>query len=157
MIQIIFSAYPVTPFGNDPGYFYVQSDPLILIQIIFSIQSHLHSVIQIIFSVQSDPLAVIGVGLYCPIKFIGIDPGLLALLDYVSRAHEIEIRPSSVVRRPSIRPSVCGIDYLWSYCMDFFQILVVASPGPYAQTFFFFLRFWSLISCKRARPYIIMI
>ncbi len=30
----------------------------------------------------------------------------LALLDYVSRAHEIEIRPSSV------RPSVCGIDYL---------------------------------------------
>ncbi len=41
----------------------------------------------------------------------------LALLDYVSRAHEIEIRPSSVVRRPSVRrpsvrPSVCGIDYL---------------------------------------------
>ncbi len=40
----------------------------------------------------------------------------LALLDYVSRAHEIEIRPSSV--RPSVRPSVvrrpsvCGIDYL---------------------------------------------
>ncbi len=27
----------------------------------------------------------------------------LALLDYVSRAHEIEIRPSSVVRRPSVR------------------------------------------------------
>ncbi len=43
----------------------------------------------------------------------------LALLDYVSRAHEIKIRPSSVVRRlssvvrrPSVRPSVCGIDYL---------------------------------------------
>ncbi len=37
----------------------------------------------------------------------------LALLDYVSRAHEIEIRPS-VVRRPSYRrpSSVCGIDYL---------------------------------------------
>ncbi len=32
----------------------------------------------------------------------------LALLDYVSRAHEIEIRPSSVVC-PS---SVCGIHYL---------------------------------------------
>ncbi len=33
----------------------------------------------------------------------------LALLDYVSRAHEIEIRPSSVVRpsvRPPVRPSV---------------------------------------------------
>ncbi len=52
----------------------------------------------------------------------------LALLDYVSRAHEIEIRPSSV-HPSSVRPSVA------SYCMDFFQILVVASPGPYAQTF----------------------
>ncbi len=40
----------------------------------------------------------------------------LALFDYVSRAHEIEIRPASGVRRPS----VCGSDYLWSYCMDFF-------------------------------------
>ncbi len=38
----------------------------------------------------------------------------LALLDYVNRAHEIKIRPSSVVCRPSVRPSVCGIDYLWS-------------------------------------------
>ena len=53
----------------------------------------------------------------------------LALLDYVSSAHEIEIRPSVHLS------SVCGIDYLWSYGMDFFQILVVASPGPYAQTF----------------------
>ncbi len=52
---------------------------------------------------------------------------VLALLDYISRAHEIEIRPSSV----------CCIDYLWSYCMFCFQISVVASPGPYAQTFFF--------------------
>ncbi len=30
----------------------------------------------------------------------------LALLDYVSRAHGIAICPSSVVRRPSVRPSV---------------------------------------------------
>ncbi len=45
-------------------------------------------------------------------------------------------RNSSVVR-----PSVCGIDYHWSYCMDFFHILVVASHGPYAQTFFFFFIF----------------
>ncbi len=35
------------------------------------------------------------------------------------------------------RPSVCGIDYLWCYCMDFFQILVFASPGPYMANFFF--------------------
>ena len=32
-----------------------------------------------------------------------------------------------------VRPSVCAIDYLCSYCMDFFQILIVASPGPYTQ------------------------
>ncbi len=38
-----------------------------------------------------------------------------------------------------IRPSVCGIDYLWSYCMNWFQISVVASPGPYAQMLF---EFW---------------
>ncbi len=45
-----------------------------------------------------------------------------------------ELMKSKFVRR---LPSVCGIDYLWSYCIDFFQILVVASPGPYAQTFFY--------------------
>ena len=73
-------------------------------------------------------------------------PVILALLDYVSRDREIEIRRSSIVRpssvvRPSVRPSVCGIDYdLWSYCMHFFQNLAVASPGSYAQTFFSFLR-----------------
>ncbi len=44
-----------------------------------------------------------------------------------------ELMKSKFVRRPSI----CGIDYLWSYCMDFCQILVVASPGPYARRFFF--------------------
>ncbi len=53
----------------------------------------------------------------------------LALLDYVRRAHETEILPSCV-----IRPSVCGIGYLWTYCMDFFQLLVVASPGTYPHT-----------------------
>ncbi len=78
-----------------------------------------------------------------PVKFYCQFPvcRFLALLDYVSRGHEIEIRPSAVVH-----PSVCGIDYIWSYCMDCFQISVVASPGPYAQTFkkkkfFFFLIF----------------
>ncbi len=52
-----------------------------------------------------------------------------------------ELMKSKFVRRPFvIRPSVCGIDYLWSYCMDFFQILILASPGPYAQTFSSFLK-----------------
>ena len=49
-----------------------------------------------------------------------------------------ELLKSKFVRRPS---SDCGIDYLWTYCMDFFQILVVASPGSYAGTWFFFF-FW---------------
>ncbi len=44
-----------------------------------------------------------------------------------------DLMKSKFVRRPSVR----GIDYLWTLCMDFFQILVVASPGLYAQTFFF--------------------
>ncbi len=35
---------------------------------------------------------------------------ILALLDYVTRAYEIEIRPS--VRPSVVRPSVRGIDYL---------------------------------------------
>ncbi len=39
----------------------------------------------------------------------------LVLFDYVSRAHEIEIRPPSVRR-----PSFCGIDYLFIYCTDAF-------------------------------------
>ncbi len=48
-----------------------------------------------------------------------------------------ELMKSKVVRPSVVRPSVCGIDYLWSYCMAFFQILVVAPLGPYAQKFFF--------------------
>ena len=38
------------------------------------------------------------------------------------------------------RPSVCGIDYMWRYCMDFFQISFVASPGPYALMLFSLLK-----------------
>ncbi len=54
-----------------------------------------------------------------------------------------ELMKSKFVRR---LPSVCGIDYLWSYCMDFFQILVVASPGPYAQTFFYLFIYFVFVS-----------
>ncbi len=35
-----------------------------------------------------------------------------------------------------LRPSICGIDCLWTYSINFFQILVVASPAPYPQMFF---------------------
>ncbi len=52
-------------------------------------------------------------------------------------------RNSSVVR-----PSVYCVDYLGTLCTDFFQILVVASPGPYAQTFFIlFFLFVCLFVC----------
>ncbi len=76
----------------------------------------------------------------------------LALLDNVSKADEIEIRPSSC------RPSICGIVYLWSYCMDFFQILVVASTWPYAQTFFwkiffFLISLWIFFVFVNMGPY----
>ncbi len=59
----------------------------------------------------------------------------LALLDYLSRAHEIEIRPSSVIRRTVVR--------LWHRLSlklldGLLEISVVASPGPYAQNFFHF-------------------
>ncbi len=47
-----------------------------------------------------------------------------------------KFRPSSV--RPS---SVCGIDYLRTYCMDLVsQTLVVGCPGPCARTFCFNLK-----------------
>ncbi len=61
---------------------------------------------------------------------------LLALLDYVSRANEIEIRPSSVVRRPSsVR--------LWhrlslKLLHGFLQILVMTSPGHMPRNLFRF-------------------
>ncbi len=49
---------------------------------------------------------------YCEERGVLIEC-FLALLDYVSRAHEIEIRPLSVVRlsvrRPSVHPSVASI------------------------------------------------
>ena len=66
-----------------------------------------------------------------------LDPGelptFLALLDSVSRGHGM----GGLVCRPL---SIRGIDYLWNYCMDSFQIGVVASPGPSPSTFFEFLK-----------------
>ncbi len=51
---------------------------------------------------------------------------ILALLDYVSRAHEIEIRPSShrvaIISEPNAQVS--------------FKFWLLLPPGPYAQTFF---------------------
>ncbi len=54
-------------------------------------------------------------------------------ISYFSLTMSAELMELKFVRRPS----VCGIDYLRSYCMDFFRILVVASAGPYFQTYFF--------------------
>ncbi len=57
----------------------------------------------------------------------------LALLDYDSRAHEIESRPS--------------VSQLFLYLMSgfSFQILVVAYPGPYIRTFFSFFKVFEKI------------
>ncbi len=84
----------------------------------------------------------------------------LALLDYVSRAHEIAICPSSVVRPLSVRPSVsqlslnlmneflsnfsCGFpwairsDFFWifekKFFVDFLRIFFVfVNMGPYGS------------------------
>ena len=51
----------------------------------------------------------------------------LALLDYVSRGHEIKICPSFVVRRPSVRPSIC--------------VAIISEPN--ARIYF---KFWLLLS-----------
>ncbi len=83
---------------------------------------------------------------------------ILALLDYVSRAQEIKSRPSS------IRSSVVRLwhrlqMYLWTYCMDFFQILVLAFPGPYVQMFLEILKkkmilgfFYESKKCQNTTP-----
>ena len=55
----------------------------------------------------------------------------LALLDYVGSLESSWNQNSSIGR-----PSHGGIDYLWTYCIKFFQTLVVASPEPYL--------FWNL-------------
>ncbi len=56
---------------------------------------------------------------------------LLDLLDYVSRAHEIEICPSSV-RRPFVSQSSLNL----IHGFFFYQILVVASLGHTLGLFF---------------------
>ncbi len=57
----------------------------------------------------------------------------LALLDYVSRAHEIEICPPSVVR-PSV--SQLSLNLMHGFLSNF----GCSSPEPYARTFFEFLK-----------------
>ena len=52
----------------------------------------------------------------------------LALLDYVSRAHQIEIHPSSVCP--------CRNYFFCTQYAAFLPISVVALPGSYARTFF---------------------
>ncbi len=57
--------------------------------------------------------------------------------------------PSSVVR-----PSVRGPHYLWTYCMNSIQILVDASPGPYAGPIVEFLIFlWIFFLFVNMGPY----
>ena len=54
------------------------------------------------------------------------------------RIHELCLTMSAELMKSKFirRPSVCGINYLWTCCMDSFKIL--ASAGTYARPFFFF-------------------
>ncbi len=74
-----------------------------------------------------------------------------------------ELMKSKFVRRLSVCP---WRNYLWTQCTDFFQILVVASLGPYARILFFHLWFffifkeyfsfsltWDLIEQKISKRY----
>ncbi len=66
-------------------------------------------------------------------------PYFLALLDYVSRAHEIEIRPSSAVRPSVVRPSVAsliGVVIGWIS----FKIWLWLPLGHMPRRFFQFLK-----------------
>ena len=63
----------------------------------------------------------------------------IPLLDYVRRAHEIEIRPSSH-RRPL---SVCGIDYLCSFLSNFSSCFPQAICLDIFLIFFYVLRIFS--------------
>ncbi len=53
----------------------------------------------------------------CIVPLLNKQLHLLALLDYVSRAHEIEIRPSSV-RRPSVASIISVVASPWAICPD---------------------------------------
>ncbi len=92
--------------------------------------------------------------------FFAERPTFLALLDSVSRADSIW----DFVRRPSV--VLLAVGRLWHLLLlkllhgYFFQILAVASPGPYAQTlgflFFFyliFLRFYVFFVFINMGPY----
>ncbi len=59
----------------------------------------------------------------------------LALLDYVGRAHEIEICPSSVGVRPCRNVSAMSPNLSERISFKFF---IVASPGPNTEAMFFF-------------------
>ena len=65
----------------------------------------------------------------------------LALLDYVSRAHEIEISPSSVVVPSSVRPSVCVAIISEPNARISFQFWLLLSLGHTLTHFFFFFFF----------------
>ncbi len=72
---------------------------------------------------------------------LGTLPAFLSLLDYVSRAHEIEIRPSSV--RPSVRrPSVTSITTEVTAWIAFkFQLWL---PLVHMSSFHFFFLFFRI-------------
>ncbi len=59
------------------------------------------------------------------------DPLFLALLDYVSRAHEIKIRPSYVIRRPSVASIISEVTAWIAFKFQLWLLL------DYSQNHFF--------------------
>ncbi len=87
-----------------------------------------------------------------PLRHFQVHTQFLALLDYVSRAHQIKIRPSSVVCRPSDRlwhqlslnfmhgflsNFSCG--FPWAICPDIFFIFEKKNFLNFLQIFFVFV------------------
>ncbi len=62
---------------------------------------------------------------------------ILALLNCVTGANEIEIRPS-VIHHPSVPPITSK-----NLAHAFLSVLVIGCPGPYTRTLFIFKRVFS--------------
>ncbi len=102
---------------------------------------------------------IININYFCPnfTQFVTF----LALLDYVSRAHEIEIRPSSVVCRPSVALIIsevigflsnfsCG--FPWAICPDGFIICEKIFFLIFNEYFSFSLT-WDPMGAKTSKRY----
>ncbi len=101
--------------------------------------------------------------LYEPPKVGNEDAPFLALLDYVSRAHEIEICPSSVVRRPSVvrvaiisehNARISFTFHLW-FLLDYSQnqFFILKKNWGIFYEYFLFSLIWDPMGAKILKHY----